>query len=97
MTGKEIIEAIKNANISVGDFAYGDFDSPEEVGEWEEVEQYGGEGKGTDWYSIKYFKEHDVYIRTEGYYQSYSGTEFYDGYGEEVKPKEVTVTQYFTV
>lgn len=64
------------------------------IGEWEEIEQYGGEDCGSTWYSIKYFKDHDVYIKTNGHYQSYNGTEFYDGYGEEVKPVQKTVTVY---
>lgn len=64
------------------------------IGEWEEVEQVGGEGEGDTWYSVKYFKDHDVYIKTTGFYSSYEGTEFYDGYGEEVRPKEKTITVY---
>ena len=63
---------------------------------WEEVDQYGGEGQGDTWYSIKYFPEHDVYIRVNGWYQSYNGTEFYNGWEccEEVKPKQKTITVY---
>lgn len=63
-------------------------------GEIEEVDKYGGEGKGDEWYSIKHFKDHDVYIRTDGYYQSHNGTEFEQGYGQEVKPVEKTITVY---
>ena len=64
------------------------------LGEWEEIKQRGGEGEGNTWYSIKYFKDHDVYIRTDGWYSSYHGTDFNDGYGEEVKPVQKTVTVY---
>lgn len=64
------------------------------IGSYEEVEKYGGEDQGSTWYSVKYFKNHDVYIRTDGYYQSYNGTEFDDGYGEEVFPVEKTITVY---
>lgn len=64
------------------------------LGEVEEVAQYGGEGQGETWYSVKYFKDHDVYIKTNGYYQSYNGTEFDDGYGEEVRPQQKTITVY---
>lgn len=64
------------------------------IGKWEEVEQHGGEDEGTNWYSVKYFKDHDVYIKTTGYYQSHVGTEFYKGYGEEVKPVEKTIVIY---
>lgn len=61
------------------------------LGEVEEVAQYGGEGMGSTWYSVKHFKDHGVFIRIDGHYQSYSGTEFYDGYGREVVEKEKTV------
>lgn len=64
------------------------------LGEVEEVEQYGGEGKGETWYSVKYFKDHDVYIRIDGFYASYDGTSFYDGYGCEVRPTQKTITVY---
>ena len=64
------------------------------IGPYKEVEQYGGEGQGDTWYSIKYFSEHDVYIRTNGWYSSYEGTEFENGYGEEVTPVQKTITVY---
>ena len=64
------------------------------LGKVVEIEQYGGSDMGSTWYSIKYFEDHDVYIRTDGYYQSYSGTEFYDGYGYEVTPKKKTITVF---
>ena len=64
------------------------------ISEFEEIDKYGGEGKGELWYSVKYFKEHDVYIKTIGHYQSYHGVEFYHGYGEEVFPVTKTITVY---
>lgn len=63
------------------------------LGEIKEIEQVGGEGKGEHWYSVKYFPEHDVYIKIVGIYTSYSGTEF-DDYGFEVKPKTKIITVY---
>jgi len=95
MTALEIIEKVEELDISVSEFAYGDFENPlEGVGEWEEVDQHGGEGQGDDWHSVKHFKDHDIYIKTEGFYSSYHGTDFESGYGEEVKPKEKTITVY---
>jgi hypothetical protein len=66
------------------------------LGEYEEVDQYGGEGQGDTWYSVKYFKQHDVYIRVDGYYQSYDGVDFYNGWEscKEVKPVIKTITAY---
>lgn len=62
------------------------------LGEVEEVAQYGGEDQGSTWYSVKYFKDHDVYIRIDGHYTSYNGADFYEGYGREVVPTERVVT-----
>lgn len=60
-----------------------------------EVDQYGGEGCGDTWYSVKYFPDSDIYIRVDGWYQSYNGTEF-NGWDDckEVKPIEKVVTFY---
>jgi len=68
MTAEEILEKVEMEGISVSNFAYGDFEAPEGVGEWEEVDQVGGEGEGDHWHSVKYFKDHDVYIKTIGFY-----------------------------
>ena len=95
MTAKEILAEVEKQNISVEEFGFCDFENPlENVGEWVEVKQRGGEGEGETWYSVKLFKEHDVYIRTDGFYSSYNGTDFEDGYGEEVRPAEKTITVY---
>ena len=63
---------------------------------WKEVEQYGGEGQGDTWYSVKYFPDHDVYIRVDGFYTSYNGTDFNDGWDccSEVRPEQKTITVY---
>lgn len=64
------------------------------LGEIKEIEQYGGEDQGSTWYSIKHFVDHDVYIRTDGYYQSYHGTDFYSGIGKVVTPQKKTITVF---
>jgi hypothetical protein len=122
LTATQIIDIIKDNNISVEDFAYCDFPDLEYkpeyniteedydklstndqrlivsnylgIGDWKEVDQYGGEGEGERWYSVKYFKDHDVYIKTNGFYSSYNGTDFDYGYGYEVKPVQKTITVY---
>lgn len=95
MTVQEILAEVERQDISVDSFGYSDFSNPlENVGEWDEIEQVGGEGEGEVWYSVKYFKDHNVYIRTDGFYSSYNGTDFDNGYGEEVKPVERMVTFY---
>lgn len=94
LTAQEIIKFLEEKGVTVEDFAWGDFENFGEIGAWEEVQKYGGEDQGSTWYSVKHFKDHDVYIRTDGYYQSYNGTDFYDGYGKEVTPKEKTITVF---
>lgn len=94
MTAKEILEIIE-ANMTISEFAYEEFDPSDlGLGGIVEIQQYGGEGKGESWYSVKHFIDHNIYIRTDGYYTSYSGTEFYDGYGREVFPVSKTITVY---
>lgn len=68
-------------------------------GRVEQVDSYGGEGQGETWYSIWHFQDHGIYIQVDGYYQSYHGTEFYDGWDscKQVEPKQRTVTVYENV
>lgn len=94
LTGPEVLKIIEE-NTSVHDFAYNDVDYQElNLGKVEEVDQYGGEDQGSSWYSVKHFVDHDVYIRTDGYYQSYNGTDFHDGHGSVVAPKQKTITVF---
>ena len=94
LTGEQILEKIQ-ANMSVQEFAYEEY-SPEDLGlgEVKVVDKYGGPDKGSTWYKVQYFVEHDVYIRTDGWYSSYDGTYFDEGYGKIVKPKQVEITVY---
>jgi hypothetical protein len=65
------------------------------LGEVTEVEQFGGEGQGDTWFSIKHFLKHDIYLKVNGYYQSHYGTAIY-GWNkvQVVAPKEKTITVY---
>lgn len=94
LTAQEIIDLIEKADITVDEFGDCDFTAPEGVGDWKEVEQQGGEGEGDFYNSVKYFKHHDVYIETIGYWMSYDGRTWDNGYGEEVEPVEVTKIEY---
>lgn len=59
--------------------------------------QHGGEGEGEDYWSVYSFTKGDekVYVKFNGYYQSYNGSEFDQWF--YVEPKQVLVTQYFPV
>lgn len=95
MNYNEIIQTFKNAEITVDEFAYEDYDMPE-LGEIEEVYAKGGEGEGEDWERVYYFKDHDVYISVKGAYASHYGCDFddWDEAVSEVRPKEKTITVY---
>lgn len=59
------------------------------------VDQYGGEGQGEQYYNIfKYTFEdgEETFIKFEGWYASYCGSEYQEAY--IVVPVEVMVTQY---
>lgn len=97
MTFEQIMAVLKEKIGTVDDFAYEDFDKDElNLGHIELVDEYGGEDQGSTWYVVYHFVDHDVYIKVDGYYSSYEGTDFYNGWGccSEVKPKEKTITVY---
>lgn len=54
----------------------------------------GGEGQGEEYWSVYEFVSlgRTVYIKFDGYYQSYEGSTFEEFY--EVKPKQKTITVY---
>jgi len=94
LTFNEIVSILRE-NISVSDFGNDDFSSENlGLGIIKEVDSYGGEDQGSDWYTVKHFVDHDVYIRLEGYYSSYEGTDFSGNDYEEVFPTEVKRIEY---
>lgn len=97
LTYEQILEVLKEKIKDVSAFAYGDYNQAElGLGEIEEIEQAGGEGEGEHWHSVKYFKDYDVYIRVDGYYTSYNGTDFYEEWNScsNVRPVQKTITVY---
>lgn len=93
----EIMDIVKSKVDSVSDFAYEDFDKDKlELGPIKNVNHYGGEGQGEKWYVVFHFVDHDIYIRVDGFYSSYNGTDFYGGWGDckEVTPKTKTLVVY---
>lgn len=98
MNFEQIMEVLENKIDSVSKFAYDEFDQEKlGLGKIEEVAQHGGEGEGSNWYSVKHFVDHDIYIKVSGYYASHYGTDF-DGWDDckEVRPKQQTITVYET-
>lgn len=63
------------------------------LGEFVQVDQYGGEGDGSTFYSIVHFKDHDIYLRWDGWYASYDGW-YLESPPTEVKPKTKQITVF---
>ena len=82
-------------DITKSNFGYGDIINPfPKAGSWVEVAQKGGEGEGESWYTVKHFVDHDIFIKLNGFYTSYDGTDF-DGYDyKEVLPHQEVITVY---
>jgi hypothetical protein len=65
----------------------------EGIGEIKQEYHYGGEGQGDEYYNVWYFPLHGVYLRIDGYYQSYDGASF-ENEPYEVRPQERVITVY---
>ena len=94
-----IVKELRDNDISPCDFAHGDFDPLvvlNQLGTIKEVDQYGGEGMGDTWYSVKHFVNYDTYVKINGFYSSYDGVDFgnYEQCMRIVTPKEKTITVY---
>lgn len=64
---------------------------------FEIVDSYGGEGKGEEYWSVyKFTLDNEVcWIKFNGWYASYTGSEYTEFFF--VEPKEVVVTRYIEV
>lgn len=92
MTAQEILNKIKELGISNSDFAWEYYDATP-FGQIEKVKSWGGEDQGSDIGRVYHFKDHDVYLRIDGYYASHYGSDWDDD-PYEVKPKEKTIVVY---
>jgi len=79
---------------------HGDTPSPKEFDElygleFREIEQYGGEGQGEEYWTVYEFSNMNgdtAYVKFEGWYASHHGSEFQELY--LVRPKEVVKTEW---
>lgn len=108
-TARELIKIIVQNDLlkPLFDDDFDDFEVEDEEGE--EIEDIEGYLKGlglgeleykdsredtSEFWAVIYFKDHDVYLRIDGVYDSYAqGDHVYDTV-TEVKPKEVTTIIY---
>ena len=101
MNFKEIVKELKQQkNVDGVNYKrnFADYELDKKIfGKTETVDEEGGyEGGGESMYIVKHFVDHNVFIRLNGFYTSYSGTDFDDYDFEEVFPIERTVTFYET-
>lgn len=83
----DVINSFFSAELDHEDEDFGDFPFRLE-------ENYGGEGDGEECYSVYSFDTSDgkIYIKFNGWYQSYHGSEFTEYF--EVLPFQETITVY---
>lgn len=90
----EKLQAIKKDLLRLENIRDAKFNSELKIGKWEIVDEYGGEGKGEEHYYVLYFKDHDVYLKCDGFYTSYEGADYDDSEWQHVVPKQITQTIY---
>lgn len=59
--------------------------------EYQRITDYNSENDSDTISMVLYFPSWDVYIRADGYYSSYSGSDWQDATWYEVKPKEKVI------
>ena len=61
------------------------------------VKQFGGEGKGDDYYSIfRFYNDfEELFVKFDGYYSSYDDSSFSSWF--YVYPEQVLITEYFEI
>tara|TARA_R110000796_G_scaffold159388_3_gene276166 strand:- start:1299 stop:1610 length:312 start_codon:yes stop_codon:yes gene_type:complete len=97
LTGKEIIDILED-NITTSDFAYEEFDSFSEeleLGKCELISSQEGDIGNTSYaHRVFFFEDHNVHIKLNGWYSSYSGRCEWDEDAEYsvVEPKEKVIT-----
>lgn len=94
LTGQQIIEILED-NITTSDFAYQDFDSDAlGLGAYTEISYQKGDIDNTSYaHKVYLFTDHNIHIKLEGWYSSYSGScEWEDATYSVVEPKQKTIT-----
>lgn len=94
---KEAVEKYLKEHDGFGNFVYDDVDKVEFgnlFGPWKKVHsEGGGEGGGSYVVRVFHFEKFDTYLKLEGHYSSYEGTEWDDNF-TIVKPEQKTITVY---
>ena len=101
MTFEQLVKELERQDLEPQIFINGEDEDGEEIanplvniGEWEIVDTGDYGVKKEDAEFVTYFPSHNIYILSEGYYSSYEGDTYVEGWGKEVFPKEITITVY---
>lgn len=70
------------------------FTEENEIGEYEVVKEWGGEGEGDRYGFILHFKKHNWYLQAYGWYASYDGSDMSNSKWYFVEPYEKTIIDY---
>jgi hypothetical protein len=91
---KEIFAFIQQNEISNSDIGYDDVIWDDKgLGEVVMIDKFGGEGQGDHAHKVFWFKDHNVYMKIDGFYSSGNGTDWDDD-PYEVKPQQKKITVY---
>ncbi len=93
MTAQDILDKIVELEITTNEFGHEDWTEDFEnfVGQIKEIKN---QHINDDAFVVFYFVDHDIYLRIDGYYSSYEGSDYSDGRIYEVRPVERMVTFY---
>ncbi len=95
MNFKQIVSVLEENRVSKHDFANEVNDSFPIIGNAPIVAKKGGKpGEGDQFFIVRHLVDHDIYIRLDGFYDSYSGVDFTNEVLIEVEPKTVQQTIY---
>ena len=108
MTFQEVVEVLEKNIHTIGceDFEWMYFDPDRryrqdavhpDLGPVKQIAHYGGEDKGSEYWNVYYLEDHDMFIKLQGYYSSYNGTDYWGGFAKcltQVSPVEKTITVY---
>jgi hypothetical protein len=65
-----------------------------QLGRFDFIVHFGGEGAGDSYWTVVHFKDHDIYIQFDGWYASHHGSEYSSMF--QVWPIRVIQTKWTT-
>lgn len=98
MESKELIAKLLELELTPESYHYEDYDenifSSNGLETPVEVDQWGGEGEGDEYGFVIHFPTLNIYLRADGDYASYSGSDMSSAEWYKVTPQQKTITVY---